>query len=218
MSNASNVLPVEPPRQLHASDASTSGTPRHRIDDADAAPEGGDGDAVADSPFNFRISPNISMGPTSMVAMLGVFAVPVTGLAIMAAALGYWPVSLFGGFWFGVLVLAMIRSRLSLQRCEQIFLEGNAIVVERTTHRGRATRFRVPLYGVRLESFLDPDYGLLRLTLLHRSSRVDIARDLSPDERSSFRTAFIRALDVAGHSMPLVTLRAPELLAPESST
>ncbi len=150
-----------------------------------------------------------------MVAMLAALAVPVTGLAIMAAALGYWPVGLFGGFWFAVLVFAMIHSRQSLRRREQIFLEGHMIVVERTTHRGQSTRSLVPLYGLRLESFVDPDYGLLRLTLLHRSSRLDIARDLSPDERSSFRTAFIAALAAAGHSLPLVTLQAPQLLAPE---
>jgi len=167
------------------------------------------------SPFNFHIEPNVSMGRTATIAVLCVFAVPVTGLAIMAAALGYWPVSLFGGLWFAALVLAVGYSRLSLRRHEQIFLQDNAVVVQQTTHAGRSTQTCIPTYGLQLESLVDPDYGLLRLTLRHRSSRMDIGRDLSPHERSSFQAAFVAAMHAAGYSMQLITLRAPALLAPE---
>jgi len=167
------------------------------------------------SPFNFHIVPNVSMGRAPTIAMLCAFAVPVTGLAIMAAALGYWPVSLFGGLWFVAFVLAVGYSRLALRRHEQIFLQGNAVVVQRATHAGRRTRACIPTYGLQLESLVDPDYGLLRLTLRHRSSRVDIGRDLSPHERSSFQAAFVAAMHAAGHSMQLITIRAPALLAAE---
>lgn len=197
MSNVRNLLSVEPHRRVTSSEV------------PDTNHDG--------SPFNFHIAPNIAMGPASTSTILAAFAVPVTGLAIMAAMLGYWPVSLFGGFWFAVLVMAVFRSQQSLKRYEQIFLEDNDIVVEQTAHDGRTRRSCVPLHGLRLESFIDPDYGLLRLTLLHRSSRVDIASDLSPHERSSFRTAFVSALDAAGHSMQFVTLYASPLVAAESS-
>lgn len=170
------------------------------------------------SPFNFHIVPNVSMGRTPAIAMLCGFAVPVTGLAIMAAALGYWPVSLFGALWFVAFVLAVGYSRLSLRRHEQVFLQDSAVVVRRTSHAGRSTRTSIPTYGLQLESLVDPDYGLLRLTLRHRSSRVEIARDLSPHERSSFQAAFVAAMHAAGHSMQLITLRAPASLAPESTS
>ena len=79
-----------------------------------------EGGAQNISPFNFHIVPNVSMGRTPTIAVLCVFAAPVTGLAIMAAALGYWPVSLFVGLWFVALVLAVGYSRLSLRNTSGI--------------------------------------------------------------------------------------------------
>ena len=216
MSDLREALPIEPTRF------------RLPLADLDANP--GTGDRAprcaaahfqfqidSDSPFCFRISPNVSLGRSGTLVIFALLAVPTAGLSIVFALKGYWPVSMFSGLTYLGFIAAMICSRIALKRYEQVYLSQNMLVIERNTGMGRRACMKLPTFGLRLESTIDPDYGHLGLTLRHRARRVELARDLSPAERSNFQAAFLAAMEKAGHRVRLTTVHMLALGAREQS-
>jgi uncharacterized membrane protein len=121
-------------------------------------------DCPAILPFDFYIAPNISLGRLGSVVVLLSAALPAAGIELTCAVTGHWPVTIFSGLAFGGLLLGFVCARRSLRRLERISLSEGHVVIERTSAVGPRSYVRVPLLGLRLERFVDPDYGVL----LHR--------------------------------------------------
>ncbi len=168
----------------------------------DCAPGERDGTHIArvpaNSPFEFHVSPNISLGTIGTVVVLSAAAIPTTALVAICTAHGHWPIAFFGIITFAGLLFGFLGGRRSLRRSERIFLHEGQVVIERLTSSRQRSHTCLPQFGLRIERLLDPDYGHLALVLCHRDRRVEIARDLSPAEREQFESAFMAALDAAG--------------------
>jgi uncharacterized membrane protein len=163
-------------------------------------------DCPAILPFDFYIAPNISLGRLGSVAVLLTAARPAAGIELTCAVMGHWPVTIFSGLAFGGLLLGFVCARRSLRRLERISLSEGHVVIERTSAAGPRSCIRVPLLGLRLERFVDPDYGVLSVVLRHRDQRTEIARDLSPAERERFGVAFVHAINTFGFAVRIHTV------------
>jgi len=169
------------------------------------------------TPFHFYISPNISLGHRATLVMIVTLGVPAGLLSVLFAVKGYWPIAVFSSASYLGFAAAMVCSRISLNRHEQVFLSNDVLVIERSSGLGKRTRMQLPTFGLRLESTIDPDYGHLGLTLRHRARRVELARDLSPAEKSSFQAAFLAAMEAAGRTVRLTTVYTLALTTREQS-
>jgi uncharacterized membrane protein len=174
-------------------------------------------DCPAMLPFDFHISPNISLGHSGSVIVLLTAALPAAGIALACAMMGHWPVTIFSSLAFGGLLFGFVCARRSLRRLERISLSGEHVVIERTSRVGLRSCIRVPLHRLRLERFVDPDYGVLSLVLGHRDQRTEIARDLSPAERERFGAAFVYAINAAGYAVHINTVMSLSHHPPEPS-
>ena len=169
------------------------------------------------SPFHFCISPNISLGHRATLVMIVTLGVPTALLSVLFAVKGYWPITVFSSLTYLGFAAAMVCSRISLKRHEQVFLSNDLLVIERSTGLGKRTRIQLPTFGLRLQSTIDPDYGHLGLALRHRARRLELARDLSPAERSSFEAAYLAAMEAAGRPVRLTTVHTLALAPREQS-
>jgi len=166
-------------------------------------------------PYDFRISPNISIGRTGSAIVLSLAALPAAAIAGAFTLHGFWPVGIAAALAVGGLAAGFTVARRSLRRVERIFLTQGHVVIERRSPSGDGLRSRFPLLGLHLERSFDSDYGLRALVLRHRDQSTEIARDLSPAERSRFEIAFIEAVNAAGHSIRMTTATAHAELASE---
>jgi hypothetical protein len=106
-------------------------------------------------PFDFYISPNISLGRLGSVIVLLTAALPATGIGSACAMMGHWPVTIFGGLTFGRRLLSFVQDRRSLCRLKRASLSKGHVVIERTSSAGPRSCIRVPLLGLHLERFVD---------------------------------------------------------------
>ncbi len=174
-------------------------------------------DCPARLPFDFYISPNISLGRFGSVIVLLIAALPAVGIGLACAVTGCWPVTIFSCLTFGGLLFGFVCARRSLRRLERISLGEGHVVIERTSAARPRSCIRVPLFGLRLERFVDPDYGVLSVVLRHRDQRTEIARDLSPAERERFGVTFVHAINAVGFAVPIHTVTGLSHHPPESS-
>jgi len=219
MSDLREILLIEPTRFRPLPDDEQEANPGTG-NRADASPRSAvaqpcEPQVDSDGPFCFRISPNVSLGRSGTLVIFTLLAVPTTGVSIVFALKGYWPVAVFSSLTYLGFVAAMICSRIALKRYEQVYLSQNMLVIERNTGMGRRACSKLPVFGLRLESTIDPDYGHLGLTLRHRARCVELARDLSPAERSNFQAEFLTAMEKAGHPVRLTTVHMLALGAQE---
>jgi uncharacterized membrane protein len=168
-------------------------------------------------PFDFYISPNISLGRLGSVIVLLTAALPAAGIGSACAMMGHWPVTIFGGLTFGRRLLSFVQDRRSLCRLKRASLSKGHVVIERTSSAGPRSCIRVPLLGLHLERFVDPDYGVLSVVLRHRDQRTEVARDLSPPERERFGAAFVHANDAVGFTVSIHTVTGLSHRPPESA-
>jgi uncharacterized membrane protein len=114
-------------------------------------------------------------------------------------------------------LFGFVCARRSLRRLERISLSGGHVAIERTSPAGLRSCIWVPLLRLRLERFVDPDYGVLSLVLGHQDQRTEIARDLSPAGRERFGAAFVYAINVAGYAVRINTVAGLSRHPPQSS-
>lgn len=180
---------------------------------AAAVPGADPGTEPAGSPvFDAVITPNQSLGSKGLATTFGIITAVLVVSELVLAKVGLW----FSGIMLlcnaAFLSAAFLACRWDLRRAERVLVADGTISVERFDGR---RRFRqcgsFPLFGLRLERHLDPDYGCQALYLLHRGARLEIARDLAPAERESFLAALSGALAGTGLAPTLITRTAPAL-------
>lgn len=155
----------------------------------DAAAPAGD-----DPIFAATIRPHRSLGPDGFRATMLLCTAVVVFASIRVIEIGFWPVS-------GFLVLDLLGLFIALQvsyrrgrSFEEVVLTPIELLLRKVTHRGACREWRLNPLWTRLDHETDEEYGLQRLAVVSRGERIDVGRDLSPDEREQFADAFGRAL------------------------
>ncbi len=156
-----------------------------------------DGFPADEQVFAAEIRPHRSLGPKGVAIVLGAFGVFSAILSVPFFIIGAWPVIGFLGLDVLALWLAFRFSFAQARACEQVALSYVELLVRKVTSRGAASEWRFNPSWVRLESEQDEEFGMTRLAVASRGSRLAVADALSPDERADFADALGRALATA---------------------
>lgn len=152
---------------------------------------------VEDRVFAAEIRPHRSLGSRGFLIVLLAFAGLSLILSVPFWLIGAWPVIGFLGLDVIALWIAFRLSFAQARACEQIALTYVELMVRKISARGVATEWRFNPLWVRLETESDVDFGMTRLAVAARGSRLDLGGALSPVERADFADSFGRALATA---------------------
>lgn len=157
-----------------------------------------DNDSLAEPQiFSAVITPHRSLTPRGfLVLMLCLGAISfVSGIVFIS--IGAWPV--FGFFGLDVLlVYVAFRANFRAARgYEEVTVTASELTVRKVSHRGGVREWTLNPLWVRLERVVHEEFGVERLFLISRGSRLTIAGALSPDEKASFAHALADALGEA---------------------
>lgn len=145
--------------------------------------------------FAAVIRPHRSLGPNGLRVVLTLCCLATIVASIPFVALGVWPVAGFFGLDLLALGIAFYANARSGRAVEEVVLTPIDLLIRRVTHRGAAREWRFnPLWTKLSREQEDDEFGLLRLALVSRGVRVEVAGALSPGEREDFAQAFGRAL------------------------
>ncbi|WP_454641700.1 DUF2244 domain-containing protein [Bradyrhizobium liaoningense] len=147
--------------------------------------------------FSARLTPHRSLNRTGFLAVMLFLSVVsfVTGLAFLM--MGAWPV--FGFFGLDVLVIwwAFKVNFRAARASEEIVVTPSELRVRRVSHRGQVAEWTFNPLWVRLDQEVDEEYGIEHLYLISRGRRLLIAGFLGPEEKASFYSALVGALNAA---------------------
>lgn len=144
--------------------------------------------------FAAEIRPHRSLGPKGFAIVMAAFAGLCAIVSVPFFLLGAWPVVGFLGLDVLALWIAFRLSFAQARACEQVALTYVELLVRKISPRGEAREWRFNPLWVRIESERDDDFGMTRLAVASRGSRIDVGGALSPGERADFAEAFGRAL------------------------
>ena len=151
--------------------------------------------AMAERPvFDATITPHRSLSQNGFRLVMTLVCLASVVSSIPFMVLGAWPVA---GF-FGLDVLALfIAFRVNFQTArafERVIVTPIAVLLRKVAHTGEEANWRFNPAWTKLQREEDEDYGLLKLSLVSRGSRVPVADALSPAERAGFADALAAAL------------------------
>jgi len=157
--------------------------------------------------FCAKITPHRSLGRTGFIAVMTVVGIVsfISGMVFLMA--GAWPVFGFFGLDAALIYWAFRVNYRTAAASEIVTVTDSELTVHRISHRGEEVVMTFNPLWVRLEKKIDPDYGLVTLSLVSRGRRYPIARFLSPREKEGFSNALQAALHEA-HRGPTRTALA----------
>jgi uncharacterized membrane protein len=147
--------------------------------------------------FSARLTPHRSLNRTGFLVVMAFVSVVsfVAGVAFLL--MGAWPV--FG--FFGLDVLAIYWAfKINFRRArawEEIRVTPSELHVRRVSHRGHVVEFTFNPLWVQLDRKVHAEFGIERLYLVSKGRRIAIASFLGADEKASFSSALMAALQAA---------------------
>lgn len=149
-------------------------------------------------PFHARITPSVSLSGSGWIFLAGATLLMSIVLQICCLACGAWPGALFVALDTAGLLLAVHFHRRAQERHEDVLVDDGQVRV-RSFRRGRMiNEVALGQFGLAIECWEDDEFGLMQIVLIGRPRQLEIARDLSPHERTEFLSAFLEALSLQG--------------------
>jgi uncharacterized membrane protein len=147
--------------------------------------------------FSARLTPHRSLDRTGFLVVMAIISVVSFAAGIVFLLLGAWPV--FGFFGFDVLAIywAFKVSFRQAKAYEEIRMTSSELRVRRVSHRGDVAEFTFNPLWVRLDREEHAEFGIERLYLVSRGRRVAIGNFLGAEEKASFSSALMTALQAA---------------------
>jgi uncharacterized membrane protein len=147
--------------------------------------------------FSARLTPHRSLSRTGFLVVMAFVSVVSFAAGIAFLLMGAWPV--FG--FFGLDGLAIYWAfRVSFRRAkasEEIRLTPSELSVRRISHRGHVVEFTFNPLWVQLDRKTHAEFGIERLYLVSKGRRIAIASFLGAEEKESFSSALMAALQAA---------------------
>lgn len=147
--------------------------------------------------FSALLTPHRSLNRAGFLAVMLFLSVVsfVTGLVFLM--MGAWPV--FGFFGLDLLVIwwAFKANFRAARAREEIVITPSELRVRRISHRGQVSEWTFNPLWVRLDLEIDEDFGIEHLYLISRGRRLQIAGFLGPEEKASFYSGLVEALNAA---------------------
>ena len=159
--------------------------------------QGNDFDAAEPKLFNALLRPHRALSRKGFLVLMAFVSVISFGAGMAFLWMGAWPVL---GF-FGLDVLAIYAAfRIYDQRAkatEEITVTPSEIRVRRVDPRGRVAEWAFNPLWVQVDRVEHAEFGIELLFLVSRGRRVSIARFLGAEEKASFLSALLEALQAA---------------------
>lgn len=153
-----------------------------------------------EAPFQVVVTPYRALSVPQYIALASLCLTFTLALQIPLARAGAWPCLVFGLGETVLLLGAIWLHRRSQDRSETIILARGSLRVVRC-FRGRILdACRLPVFGLHVIRTDDPDYGCQAIAVESRGRRIEIGRDLSPEERPSLAQALADAIGESGGS------------------
>ncbi len=147
--------------------------------------------------FSALLTPHRSLNRTGFLVVMGLVSVVSFAAGFAFLLMGAWPVL---GF-FGLDLLAIYWGfRINFRHAklsEHITVTHSELRLRRVSHRGHVMEFVLNPLWVQLDLKTHPEYGVEKLYLLSKGRRLAIGSFLSPDEKASFSSALLAALQAA---------------------
>jgi uncharacterized membrane protein len=147
--------------------------------------------------FSALLTPHRSLNRSGFLVLMGFISVVSFAAGVVFLVIGAWPV--FGFFGLDVLVIywAFRINFRDAKASEEIRITPSELRVRRISHRGHVVEFVLNPLWVQLDQKTHAEFGIEKLYLLSKGSRVSIASFLGPDEKASFAKALTVALRAA---------------------
>ncbi|WP_332680875.1 DUF2244 domain-containing protein [Bosea sp. (in: a-proteobacteria)] len=152
------------------------------------------GAAVERPVFDATITPHRSLGADGFRLVMTLVCLSSIVASVPFVLLGAWPVAGFFGLDILALFIAFKVNFNAARAFERIVVTPLEVMLRQVSHRGKEAIWRSNPVWTKLEREHDEDYGLMRLDLVSRGSRVVVASALSPQEREGFAQALGAAL------------------------
>jgi uncharacterized membrane protein len=147
--------------------------------------------------FSARLRPHRSLNRTGFLVLMAVVSVVSFAAGVVFCLMGAWPV--FG--FFGLDVLAIYWAfRVYFRRAkayEEIRVTPSQLSVRRISHRGHVIEFTFNPLWVQLDRETHAEFGIERLYLVSRGRRIAVGGFLGAEEKASFSSALMAALQAA---------------------
>jgi len=147
--------------------------------------------------FSALLTPHRSLNRTGFLVVMAFVSIVSFAAGLAFLLMGAWPVL---GF-FGLDALAIYWAfRINFRRakaCEEILVTPSELRVRRVSHRGHVMEFVLNPLWVQLDRKTHAEFGIEKLYLVSRGRRIAIGSFLGPDEKASFASALMAALQAA---------------------
>jgi uncharacterized membrane protein len=147
--------------------------------------------------FSATLKPHRSLGRTGFLVLMAFVSVVSFAAGVAFWMMGAWPV--FG--FFGLDALAIyVAFRIYFRRAkasEEISVTPSKLCVRRISHRGHVVEFTFNPLWVQLDREEHAEFGIERLYLVSKGRRLAIGSFLGAEEKASFSSALMAALQAA---------------------
>ena len=147
--------------------------------------------------FERRLTPHRSLDARGFRQLLAVFCVCGAFSSLPFVVMGAWPVAGFMGLDVLLLYVAFKANFRSARAYEDIRVTPLELRVEKVNARGTRRRFVFNPLFTRLERREIQEFGVVRLDLVARERRVEVAGFLGPAARGEFAGELQSALSRA---------------------
>ena len=144
--------------------------------------------------FSTRIHPHRSLTPAQFRLLLSLVGAASFVATLPFVIMGAWPVAGFMGLDVLAVYLAFKASFRAARAYEDVRVTIVELLLAKVTPRGRRAEWRFNPSWVRLEREVHEEFGMQRLDLVSRGSRVEVAGFLGPNEKAVFADNLSRAL------------------------
>jgi len=144
--------------------------------------------------FARRTKPHRSLTRSGFMRLLMIFSAMSFCVTLPFVIIGAWPVAGFMGVDVAIFYFAFRANFRAARAYEDVIVTPLTLLIEKVNPRGQRRQWRFNPQWVRLERQEDEDFGLIRLALVSRDRRIEIATWLAPEARAEFADGLARAL------------------------
>lgn len=147
--------------------------------------------------LDVRIVPHRSLTPSGFRLFMLIFSLAGTISSLPFVIAGAWPVAGFMGLDVAVVYLAFRASFRAARAYEDVVLTPLELMLAKVSARGARREWRFNPAWVRLDRQEHAEFGLMRLAVISRGHRVEVAGFLGPDAKADFASDLSQALNEA---------------------
>ena len=152
-------------------------------------------DLADDKPvFAAELTPYRSLGRNGFRLVLAASGILGLGYGLFFLLSGAWPVGIFFGLDFLLLVIALKMSYRSGRRREEVSVSRSHVSVRKFSPTGRMVEHRFNPFWARLRINRHEEFGILSMHVTGEGRATDVGSFLNPDDKESFAAAFRAAL------------------------